>query len=192
MADQEGYIKIDRNILRWGWYKDIKTCHLFIHLLIRANYKDCVFMGCKIKRGQLAASCGTLADESGMTIDEIRTGLKHLISTGEVTTQRRSKFLVITILNYNAYQSLPDQFPNTSRTLPDHFPITSRQEKESKEIKKGKKGKNSRSAPDSPSTSRSGLPDRDEGRLEDIPIEFRDGTYGNFTAYADYWDWRNQ
>lgn len=196
MADQEGFIKIDRNILRWGWYKDIKTCHLFMHLLIRANYKDCVFMGCKIRRGQLAASYRTLAHESGLSYEEVRTALKHLISTGEAQSQRRSKYLVITIVNYDSYQSQPNQIPITSHSLPNHFPITSQQEKEYKNIKNVKKGKKGRSAPDSPSGIQRverdeyghlKLKPRDEGTADDIPTEYRDfcKTYQEFYDYME-------
>ena len=151
MAEPEGYVKINRNILNWGWYNNLKTCHMFIHLVIRANYKENVFMGVKIERGQLATSHRTLANETGLTVDEIRTALKHLVSTNEITITRHSKFLVITVLKYSDYQDKPNHLPINSQSLPDHFPIISQQEKESKEYKKGKERKKEvASAPDPP------------------------------------------
>lgn len=33
---------------------------------------------------------------------------------------------------------------------------------------------------------------RDVGGYDDIPEEYRDGTYQKFNTYQEYWDWRNQ
>ena len=46
-----GFIKIDRGILDWEWYSDINTTRLFIHLILKANWKDGRFQGQEIKRG---------------------------------------------------------------------------------------------------------------------------------------------
>ena len=39
------YIKIDRKILDWEWYRNLNTCRLFFHLLLKANWKDGRFEG---------------------------------------------------------------------------------------------------------------------------------------------------
>lgn len=36
----EGYIKIYRQLLEWEWYDDIPTKVLFIHCLLKANFRD--------------------------------------------------------------------------------------------------------------------------------------------------------
>ena len=51
-----GHIKIDRRILEWEWYSDINTCRLFIHLLLKANWKDGRFQGTEVPRGSLVTS----------------------------------------------------------------------------------------------------------------------------------------
>lgn len=100
-----GHAKLDRKILEWEWYSDIKTCRLFIHMILRANWKDNRFQGVEIKRGSFASSYKNLADETNLSEREIRTALKHLTSTGEVTVERHPKFSVFTVKNYNKYQS---------------------------------------------------------------------------------------
>ena len=45
------YIKLDRNILNWRWYKDANTFRLFIHLLLKANIRDHDFEHVTIRRG---------------------------------------------------------------------------------------------------------------------------------------------
>lgn len=100
-----GHIKIDRRILEWEWYKDLNTCRLFFHLLLRANWKDGRFQGMEIPRGSLVTSYNNLAAETGLSVKNVRTALKHLETTGEVAVNRHSKFSVVTIKNYNLYQS---------------------------------------------------------------------------------------
>lgn len=100
-----GYIRIDRKILDWEWYSDANTCRLFIHLLLKANWRDGRFQGIDIPRGSLITSYNTLADESGLSVRNVRTALEHLKTTGEVTVSRHSKFSVITIKNYSLYQT---------------------------------------------------------------------------------------
>ena len=46
-----GWIKLHRKILDWGWYSDINTRVVFIHLLLLANFDDRYYLGKKIKKG---------------------------------------------------------------------------------------------------------------------------------------------
>ena len=100
-----GHIKIDRKILEWEWYSDINTCRLFIHLLLKANWKDGRFQGTEVLRGSLVTSYNSLAKDTGLSVKNVRTALNHLETTGEVAVNRHSKFSVVTIKNYNLYQS---------------------------------------------------------------------------------------
>lgn len=100
-----GHIKIDRRILEWEWYKDLNTCRLFFHLLLRANWKDGRFQGMDIPRGSLVTSYNNLATETGLSVKNVRTALKHLETTGEVAVNRHPKFSVVTVNKYNLYQS---------------------------------------------------------------------------------------
>ena len=70
--------------MNWEWYKDSNTKDLFIHCLISANWKDGKFEGRVIKRGSFVTGRKKLAEELGMSEQQIRTALKHLISTGEI------------------------------------------------------------------------------------------------------------
>ena len=98
------YIKIDRSILDWEWYTDINTKVLFLHMLLKANWKDGNFRGTTVPRGSFISSIRKLSDETGLTEREIRTGISHLKSTGEVTQTGHSKFSVFTVNNYDKYQ----------------------------------------------------------------------------------------
>ena len=102
--DEETWISLHRKFKNWEWYKDINTKTLFLHLLLVANYKDNLWKGVLVKRGQRLTSLGNLADETGLTIQQTRTAIKRLKSTGEITVETTSKYSLITIEKYDFYQ----------------------------------------------------------------------------------------
>lgn len=104
MAEKTTWIKIDRNILNWGWYKDTNTKAVFLHLLITANVKPNKFLGVDVGRGEVATSYPSLAENLGISIKCVRTAIKHLQMGGEVAVKRHPRFSVISILRYDYYQ----------------------------------------------------------------------------------------
>ncbi len=134
------YIKIDRKILDWEWWSDINTHRLFMYMLLKANWKDGSFKGVDVPRGSFVSSISKLSESTNLTVDEIRTALKHLKSTNEITSKSHSKFTVFTVNNYNLYQDnpeqMPEQIPSKSHSIPTLFPTI----EEKKEIKEGNKG----------------------------------------------------
>lgn len=104
MADKTTWIKIDRNILHWGWYQDANTMRVFLHLLLTANVKPHKFMGVTIGRGEVATSYTKLAETLKISTRNARTAISHLKMTGEVTVKPHPKFTVISIVNYSSYQ----------------------------------------------------------------------------------------
>lgn len=105
MADKTTWIKIDRNILHWGWYQDANTMRVFLHLLLTANIKPHKYMGVTIGRGEVVTSYAKLAETLEISIRNARTAISHLKTTGEVTIKPHPKFTVISIVNYASYQA---------------------------------------------------------------------------------------
>lgn len=101
----EGHIKLHRKMLDWEWYLDIHTKSLFLHLLLKANWKPGRYMGIEVDRGELVSTYSNLAIETGLSVKAVRVALNHLIKTGEVTINGQSKFTIIRIENYDAYQT---------------------------------------------------------------------------------------
>ena len=85
------YIKLSRGLLEWEWYTDINTTRLFIHMLLKANWKDGNFKGTTVPRGSFVSSIGKLSSEIGLTEREIRTAISHLKMTGEVTSKTANR-----------------------------------------------------------------------------------------------------
>lgn len=136
-----GFIKIDRGILDWEWYSDINTTRLFIHLILKANWKDGRFQGQEIKRGSFVTSYLKLAEETELTVNQVRTSLNKLKSTGEITVKSQSKFSVITVKNYCLYQDISQSNHSqiTDKPQTNHSQITTIEESKKvrrEEIKK--------------------------------------------------------
>lgn len=102
---ENGYIKLRRSLTGWRWYKDGNVLRLWVHLLISANYEACSFQDREVKRGELVTSLKSLSEQTGMTVKEIRTALDKLKRTGEITTQSNRHYTLISVKNYDAYQS---------------------------------------------------------------------------------------
>ena len=166
-----GFIKVDRKILEWEWYKDEHTKNFFFHCLLKANWKEGRFKGITIERGQFVASLPVLSNELSLTVNEVRTAIKHLKITGEITVKAYPKFSVFTVVNYDLYQcesqaeSQTNHRQITDKSQADNRQITGKsqpinrllttieEEKEYKEDKKERKeeGKNINTPPISPS-----------------------------------------
>lgn len=100
----EGWIKLHYRIKNWGWWNTPNTRNMFLYLLITANSTNGEFKGIPIKRGQIATSLPQLAINTGLTIQQARTTLINMVTTGEITDEQQAGFRIITIKNFNLYQ----------------------------------------------------------------------------------------
>ena len=103
-ANDEGWIKFYRCILNWEWWEDIYCYRLFSYFLLKANSSDQKWRGYEVKRGSLITSYQRIKEDTRMTVQQIRTAMEHLKSTGEITSKPTSKFTMITVCNYGRYQ----------------------------------------------------------------------------------------
>lgn len=142
-----GYIKLWRRSFNNGFHKDHKTWTLFTYLLCKASFKkQTIFFDGKdvdILRGQLITGREALAKELDMSPQNIRTCIKRLKSTGRITITSTNRYSIITICNYEKYQS--DQLDNQPSNQPAGQPspnqvlTTKKKEKERKERKEERK-----------------------------------------------------
>jgi hypothetical protein len=101
-----GWVKNWRQIKEWQWYKVDGMAHLFQHLIREANHDTQKWQGETISRGQVICGRKTLSVETGLSEQTIRTCLSRLKSTSEITIKTTNRFSVITINQYDTYQSL--------------------------------------------------------------------------------------
>lgn len=142
-----GYIKLHRSIMDWRWYDDPNTFRLFVHLLLKANHAPKEWRNVKVERGQVITSLARLHEELGISIQALRTSLKRLKITGEITKQSTSAYTLINIVNYEKYQGEPNT-DNTDNNTDFNKRTTSNQHANNKRTttnkndKKNKKDKN--------------------------------------------------
>lgn len=99
-----GWIKLQRKLLTWEWFKTANMVHLFIYLLLKANHIKGYWQGVEIKRGQLITGIKSLHNETNISEQTLRTCLKRLEKTEEINIQSTNKYSIITIINYESYQ----------------------------------------------------------------------------------------
>lgn len=124
MANKGNYILIHRRIMDWEWYRNGNTFRVFVHCLLRANWKEGRFEGRRIMPGQFVTSIGNMAQDLGLTYDQVRQAILHLNITQEITHEKIPQGLIITVKNWSRYQKNPTQnpteIPDESHTNPNN------------------------------------------------------------------------
>jgi len=139
----ETFVKVYRKFTEWEWYDDINVSRVFLHLLITVNWTDKRWRGQVVKRGSITSSYEKLATETGLSVMQVRTAIKKLQSTGEITSKSSNKNTVFIVNNYDLYQG-----DNKQNNKQNNKPITIEQQTDNiqitttKESKEGKKEKN--------------------------------------------------
>jgi len=123
-----GYIKLWRKIEDWEWFDDPITLWFFIRLMFMANWKTKKWHGFTIKPGQFISSIEHLRFEykehgkkKRLGSQMVRTIVKRLSSTCELTCQPTNAFTLFSIVNWKKYQSeetsqLTSQLTNGQQT----------------------------------------------------------------------------
>ncbi len=140
----EGWIKLHRKLLEWEWFSNQKILQIFIYILLKANHEEKQWHGTTIKRGELVTSLKSISNSTGLSIRSIRTCLKQLKSTHELTSKATNRYTLISITNYDYWQS-KEYGDMQNGTLSDKQTTNKRQtndnKQELKNYKNEKKGK---------------------------------------------------
>jgi len=121
--------------------------HLFIHILIKANHAPRKWRGIDIQSGQFITSRDKLSAETGISQQSVRTILKRMQDTNEITIKSTSKYTMLTVCNWATYQTgcgeinQPANQQSTSELTNDQ-PATNQQlttNKNDKKVKNEKK-----------------------------------------------------
>jgi hypothetical protein len=134
-----GWVKIHRALQSWEWYNDSQTLHVFITILLNANHDDGRWRGHEVKRGQWITGRKKLSEITGISERSIRTILKRLEDSQELTIKPTSKFSVISVAKWDSYQITEqptDQPTANKRPASDQQVTTNKNEKKEKKEKK--------------------------------------------------------
>lgn len=151
------WIKIDRRLLDWEWFSGENMLKAWIWLLLSANYEDKRWNGITIRRGQMVLSLSRMADSLGISVQQARTILMRLKSTGEITSESTNRYTIVTISKYDTYQESDKvgvEFEQQAEQQSNNKQSTSQATttKEYKEIKNIKKESIEKELPPLPAT----------------------------------------
>lgn len=132
-----GWIKLHREITKWEWYDKSEMVHLFLHFLLLANHKKKSWRGQVVEGGQFITGLQSLKRDTGISTQTLRTCIKRLESTGEITNRSTNKYRIITIVNWEEYQS--DDKKLTSKLTSK---LTNNQQSTNKQLTANKNDKN--------------------------------------------------
>ena len=120
----------------WEWYQDTNTKAVFLHLLLNANLEETRFMNHVIPKGGLVIGRKRLATDLGISERSVRTALKHLKMTNEVTIETTNRFSIVTIVNWEKYQANPKRVTSkTASQVTNNRPTSDQQVTTEKEYK---------------------------------------------------------
>ncbi len=129
-----GFITLHRKLLDWEWYSDINTKTIFIHCLLKANWEDKNWQGNEIKRGSFITSIKSLANETKLSNQNVRTALSKLERTNEILIKSTNKFTLVTVIKYNDYQNTEPPLTNKQQTINKQLTTTNNITIKQKEI----------------------------------------------------------
>lgn len=99
-----GYVKIFRSFLDWEWFQKPEMVQLWLYLLLKANHREREWQGRTIRHGQLFAGRQKIQAETGLSEQTVRTCLRRLRETGEITTEPTRQGTLITIVKWDKFQ----------------------------------------------------------------------------------------
>ena len=132
-----GYIKLYRSLMDWEWYQDGNALRVFLHLLLDANHKQNRWRGIEVMPGQTITSYEAISSKTGISVQSVRTSIKRLKSTGEITSRSTNKYTLISIENWASYQN--DDCNLTSKSTSN---LTFNQQATNKQLTTNKNDKN--------------------------------------------------
>jgi len=131
-----GYVRLWRKSLDAGWLKKHELWVFWSYCLLKASHKAfTAIVGCQkvdLLPGQFVMGRRKASEETGLTEREIRTCLDLLKKWQNVTSKTTNKYTLITVINWNVYQS--DGLENDQQY--DQLPTRNRPHTRTEEHKK--------------------------------------------------------
>mgnify|MGYP004616475713 CR=1 FL=1 len=98
-----GYVKLNRNLSHWEWFGNNNALLVLVRLTLKAAWRDTLYQGVALKRGQVVTTLQEIANENQLTKLQARTTLERLEATHKITRTATKKFSIITLLDYDCF-----------------------------------------------------------------------------------------
>lgn len=96
-------VVLNDKILTEKAYQNAARFKLFVTLLFIAEQEAREVDGVKLLRGEVLTSLNRLAEQSMLTIKQIRNALSALRKAGYITTVTTHQYTLVKICNYDSY-----------------------------------------------------------------------------------------
>ncbi len=119
------------------WFK------IWFYLVNQVNHKD----DKRFKRGSCFLKYEWIMDKTGATYNQVKHCLEYLKSAKQIATQKKTRGMLLTVINYDFYQTLDNYYYEESQTerktkarqKPDRSHTINKNDKNDKNGKNGKK-----------------------------------------------------
>ena len=98
-----GWIAINREFLKWKWFREPEMLSLFIYLLLKVNFAKADINGVMIDAGELLTSVAAITEATGLTTKQVRYRLSKLKRDKEITLPSTPQGSLIKLCTYNQY-----------------------------------------------------------------------------------------
>ena len=98
------WIKLPRTFCDWRWYKDSHMVLLYLHILLHASFSDKEIGEVVIKRGQMLTSYAQLCNNTGLSLQTVRTCIKKLLKTKQIKVLSCKHHTTISVVAYDNFQ----------------------------------------------------------------------------------------
>lgn len=98
------WIKLPRSFCDWRWYKDSHMVLLYLHILLHASFSDKEIGEVVIKRGQMLTSYAQLCNNTGLSLQTVRTCIKKLLKTKQIKVLSCKHHTTISVVAYDSFQ----------------------------------------------------------------------------------------
>lgn len=137
----EGWIKLYRRLLEWQWISSPNHLVVFMHLLLRSNFRVTTWRNETILPGHLLTGRKQLASWTGLSETQVRIVLRDLCRTKEIAVKATKNYSIISIANWDLYQGDIQEITNTQPSRDQAVTNTQPHPKNAKNVRR-KEGKN--------------------------------------------------
>ena len=113
MNNQQGWVKIHRQLLNNPVSDKPDYLSLWVHLLLMANHEPTTFIWNNKKQtletGQLLTGLNKLSKKTGIKQGTVYRILKYLENEKQIEQQKTTKYTIISIVNWHKYQTSENQ-----------------------------------------------------------------------------------
>lgn len=137
----DGWIKLHRSLLEWEWIDEPNTLLVWLVILLSVNHEKKNWHGIVVNPGEMVTSYAKLAEKCHMSVRSVRTAIKHLKVTHEVTCTATKHYTIISVVKWADYQYW-DGASDTQSDTPSDNQVTNKRQTSDKQVTTNKKEKN--------------------------------------------------